>query len=205
MTQRGVERSTAPARPAGFTLIETMAVVAILALLVATFAPSLGALSGRRLQGAADALAARLEFARQRTVMTGIPHRVWIDLDGAVYRLEWFVTEAEERGEEAPLESEPLDLRGQTPLPLEAPRGETASFRPLPGPLGRDEVLEESLAFRGIETPEGWIGEGEAAIEFAPDGTAEYGSVVLDDESGRSLAVEVLPLAEAVRVTDAET
>jgi type II secretion system protein H len=204
MTWCGAERSVAPARRAGFTLIEMIAVVTILGLLVALVAPNLGALSGVTLRSAADVLAARLELARQRAVMTGIPHRVWIDLDGAAYRLEWFVTDAEELGDDAPLQPEPLDLRGQTPLPLEAPRGEAPSFRPLPGLLGRDEVLEESLAFRGIETPGGWTDEGEAAIEFAPDGTAEYGTVVLDDESGRSLAVEVLPLAEAVRVGDAE-
>jgi prepilin-type N-terminal cleavage/methylation domain-containing protein len=204
MTRRPGERPAARTRAGGFTLIETIAVVAIFGLLVAVVAPGLGTLTGRGLQDAADALAARLELARQRTVMTGIPHRVFVDLDGAAYRLEWLVTDAEERGEDAPLRPEPPDLRGQTPLPLEAPRDETRSFRPLPGMLGRDEVLEDSLAFRGIETPEGWIDEGEASIEFAPDGTAEYGTLVLDHESGRSLAVEVLPLAEAVRVRDAE-
>jgi type II secretion system protein H len=205
MKQGGAERSAAPARRAGFTLIEMIAVVTILGLLVALVAPNLGALSGVTLRSAADALAARLELARQRAVMTGIPHRVWIDLDGAAYRVEWFVTEAEALGDDAPPEPEPLDLRGQTPLPLEAPRGEAPAFRPLPGLLGRDELLQESLGFRGIETPAGWTDEGEVAIEFAPDGTAEYGTVVLDDETGRSLAVEVLPLAEAVRVGDAES
>jgi type II secretory pathway pseudopilin PulG len=181
-----------------------IAVVAIFALLMAVVAPNLRRLSGRALEGAAETLATRLELARQRTVTTGIPHRIWIDLDGAAYRLEWLVTDAEERGEEAPGRPPPLDLRGETPLPLEAPRDHTRAFRPLPGLLGRDEVLEESLAFRGIETQEGWIDRGEAAIEFATDGTADYASLVVDDESGRSLAVEVLPAAEAVRVSDAE-
>jgi hypothetical protein len=170
---------------------------------VALAAPNLGSLSGRALRQAADALAAQLELARQRAVVTGIPHRIWIDLDHAVYRLEWLASDAEERGE-APPEAEPLDLRGRTALPLEAPRGEERSFRPLPGLLGRDQTLEESLAFRGLETPEGWTDRGEAVIEFQTDGTAAYTSVVVDDDSGRSLAIDVLPLAEAVRVRDAE-
>ena len=73
---------------AGFTLIEMLAVVAIFSLLVAIVAPNIGRLSGRTLQAAADDLAARLELARQRAVVTGVPHRLWIDLDQASYRLE---------------------------------------------------------------------------------------------------------------------
>jgi prepilin-type N-terminal cleavage/methylation domain-containing protein len=186
----------------GFTLIEMIAVVAIFALLVAIVAPNLGKLSGRTLRNATDALAARIDLARQRTVMTGVPHRVWIDLDAASYRLEWFLTEAEALGEEPPAEEE-LDLRSGAPLPLEAPRVERA-FRPLPGILGRDAVLEASLTFRGVETPTGWIERGGTAIEFARDGTTETAAVFLDDDSGRALVIDVLPLAEAVRVSDAE-
>ena len=190
---------------AGFTLIEMIAVVAIFALLVAVVAPNLGNLSGRTLRNASDALAARIDLARQRTVMTGIPHRVWIDLDGVSYRLEWFVTEAEAQGEDEPAEAEPLDLRGGTPLPLAAPRGAERAFRPFPGDLGRDTLLEDSLVFRGVETPTGWVERGGTSIEFGTDGTTETAAVILDDDSGRSLVIDVLPLAEAVRVSDAES
>jgi prepilin-type N-terminal cleavage/methylation domain-containing protein len=201
MTPRGRRAGSA-----GFTLIETIAVVAIFALLVAVVAPNLGRLSGRRLRAAADDLAARLELARQRTIVTGIPHRLWIDLEAASYRLEWLVGEAEARGEASePVRPAELDLRGQTPLALEAPRDETRAFRPLPGLLGRDEVLADSLAFRGVETPAGFSEAGEVAIEFAPDGSADSTSVILDDESGRALAIDVLPLAETVRVGDVES
>lgn len=188
---------------AAFTLIEMIAVVLIFGLLVAIVAPNLGNLSGRTLRDAADALAARIELARQRTVMTGVPHRVWIDLDAVSYRLEWFLTEAEAQGEDEPAD-EPLDLRGDAPLPLEAPRGADRAFRPLPGSLGRDAVLEESLVFRGVETPTGWVERGGTAIEFSSDGTTVSAAVILDDTSGRSLVIDVLPLAEAVRVSDAE-
>jgi len=180
-----------------------IAEVLIFGLLVAIVAPNLGNLTGRTLRSAADALAARIELARQRTVMTGVPHRVWIDLDAASYRLEWFLTEAEAQGEDEPL-SQPLDLRGGAPLPLEAPRGAARAFRPLPGSLGSDALLESSLAFRGVETPTGWVDRGETAIEFANDGTTEAAAVILDDDSGRALVIDVLPLAEAVRVSDAE-
>ncbi len=182
-----------------------IAVVAIFALLVAVVAPNLGRLSGRTLREAADDLAARLELARQRTIVTGIPHRLWIDLDGATYRLEWLAGESAQQAPEAPSRPAELDLRGETPLPLEAPRGEAQAYRPLPGGLGRDEVLAESLAFRRVETPAGFIDRGEVAIGFAADGTADATTVILDDDSGHGLLIDVLPLAEAVRVTDAES
>ncbi len=210
--ERAAGRSSCGARPrraklskAGFTLIEIIAVVAIFALLVAVVAPNLGRLSGRTLRGAADDLAARLELARQRTIATGVPHRVWIDLDAAAYRLEWLVGDAEAGGgPEEPARPVELDLRGDAPLPLEAPRDETRAFRPLAGLLGRDELLADSLAFRGVETPAGFSDTGQATIEFAPDGTADSTSVILDDESGRALVIDVLPLAEAVRVSDVD-
>jgi len=192
-------------RKAGFTLIEMIAVVAIFALLVAVVAPNIGGLSGRRLQAAADDLAGRLELGRQGTVVTGIPHRLWIDLEAGAYRLEWLANDAEQAGEVELAAAGEIDVRGETPLPLEAPRDQTRAFRPLPGMLGRDELLEDSLAFRGVDTPEGWADRGEAAIEFATDGTADTISVIVEDESGDALAIRVLPLAEAVRVVDAES
>ena len=87
-----------PRRRAGFTLIEMMAVVAIFALLAGFVAPNLGLLSSRRLQQQAEQISAQLELARQRAIVTGIPHRLAIDLEGGSYWLEWYVTEAEATG-----------------------------------------------------------------------------------------------------------
>ncbi len=190
-------------RRSGFTLIEILAVVAIFALLTALIAPNLGSLSSRTLRQRAESIAASLELARQRSVLTGIPHRLLIDLDQSAYRLEWFVTELEAGGEAAESEPEPLDLRGQSPIPMAAPRGETRAYRPLPGLMGHFERLEDSVVFVGIETPEGWIDQGRVFVSFARDGTASYTALYLDDESGGSVVLDVLPLADAVRVSDA--
>ena len=132
-------------RRSGFTLIEILAVVAIFALLTALIAPNLGSLSSRTLRQRAESIAASLELARQRSVLTGIPHRLLIDLDQSAYRLEWFVTEVEAGGEAAESEPEPLDVRGQSPIPMAAPRGETRAYRPLPGLRGHFERLEDSV------------------------------------------------------------
>ena len=161
-------------RRSGFTLIEILAVVAIFALLTALVAPNLGFLSSRTLRQRGESVAARLELARQRTVLTGISHRLLIDLDEGTYRLEWFVTELEATGETGFAEAEALDLRGQTPIPMAAPLGEARLYRPLPGLIGRSERLEDSVFFSGIETRDGWIDEGQAFVSFTRDGTATY-------------------------------
>jgi type II secretion system protein H len=194
--------SSSPRRRAAFTLIEMMAVVAIFALLAAFVAPNLGVLSTRRLQLQAETLSGQLEYARQRAVVTGIPHRLSIDLEGGRYRLEWYVTEREALGERE--EPAALDLRGTSAIPMAAPLAALREFRPLPGMFGRDTQVEESLSFRLVDTPEGSVETGEAFVVFERDGTASHTEIVLADEDGHLLGVEVLPLADAVRIHDVE-
>jgi hypothetical protein len=43
------------------------------------------------------------------------------------------------------------------------------------------------------------------SIEFATDGTATYTALYLDDDSGRTLVLDVLPLADTIRISDATT
>ena len=90
----GPARASAHRR--GFTLIETLAVVAILALAAVIVLPNLAALGERRLRHAAQRLAAELELARQRAVVTGVPHRILFDLENGLYRIEWLGNADEE-------------------------------------------------------------------------------------------------------------
>jgi type II secretion system protein H len=174
-------------REAAFTLIEMLAVVTIFALIAGFALPNFGTLSRRQLRRDAQQLAGQLELARQRSVVTGIPHRVLIDLDSAAYRMEW-------RG--APDDAEAPDLlpppasqdTSQTPISLAAPVEEQREYAPLPGLFGRFTYLDGDLAFAGVETPAGWVDRGEVTIDF--------------DRDGQSLVLEVLPLAEAVRIRD---
>ena len=131
------------ARARGFTLIEIMAAVAIFALLAGLIAPRVGALTSRTLRQRAERIAARLELARQRSVLTGVPHRLLVDLDQGGYQLEWQATEAE--GREPAL---PLDLRGETPIPMAPAHAKQRSYRPLPGLMGRFEWLESGTIDR---------------------------------------------------------
>ena len=179
-----------------------LAVVAIFALLAAFVAPNLGIVSTRRLQHQAERISAQLELARQRSVVTGVPHRLAIDLDHGSYWLEWFVTEAEATGQPEP--PVVLDLRGSAPIPMAPTRQAERGFRPLPSVFGHASTLESPLLFQAVETPSGSVDRGEAFVVFERDGTASPTEIVLSDGDGHALALEVLTLAEAVRIRDVE-
>jgi len=190
---------------AAFTLIELLAVVAILALMATFILPNVGIMRDRVLRDQARLLAAQLELARQRAVVTGIPHRLLIDLEGGGYRLEWLASAEQPQPAAAPGDALAYDVDGATPLPLAAPAAASSEFQPVPGGLGEFHYLESDLFFTGIDTPEGWIERGDSFIAFDRDGTSSYTEIVIDDGAGREIALEILPLADAVRILDAES
>jgi prepilin-type N-terminal cleavage/methylation domain-containing protein len=192
-------------RTAAFTLIEMLAVVAIVALISSFVLPNIGALQDRTLRSQARLMAAQLELARQRAVITGIPHRLLIDLDGGGYRLEWLRAEPGTEPAAAPPEGPPeYDVRGGTPLPLAAPAEARREYQPVPGSFGKFLYLESNLEFAGLQTPEGWIKRGDAFVGFDRDGTASYTEIVIQDASGRRITLDVLPLDDAVRLRNDE-
>jgi len=186
-------------REAAFTLIEILAVVAIFALMAAFIMPNLGVLGSRALSQQGERIANQLELARQRSVMTSIPHRVLIDLEASAYRIEWQGPDPEA---EEPLPAQEPDpyASGGANLDLSPPTTEERPYTPLPGVFGRFSYLESDLTFVGVETPEGWIEQGEVSISFDRDGTSEYAEIVLDNDDGATLTLDVLPLADAVRI-----
>lgn len=72
--------STNGNKSAGFTLIELVLVMALLATIMAVSAPSLSrSFHGRNLDNQAAQLLAATEYARSEAVSQGIPMNVWID------------------------------------------------------------------------------------------------------------------------------
>ncbi len=184
----------------GFTLIEILAVVAILALVAAFVVPNMSGFRVRALRSEARQLAAQLELARQRAIVTGVPHRVWIELDQAEYRLEWLAEDPETAELAAATASEALDLHGTVPLELAAPPARELDFRPIPGNFGRLQVVADPFYFEAVETEEGRITRGQVSVEFARDGSAEYTEIYLQGAEGDHVALDVHPLDERVRI-----
>lgn len=180
-----------------------LAVVLIMGLVASLVIPAVGARSSAELRDQANHLANDLEFARQRTVMTAVPHRLLLDLDGAAYRVEWFVTEAEALGEEPAPPDLDVELSAQKRIDLTPPRGEERVFHPLPSQLGRTVILTDGIEFAGVETDRGPVARGAVTITFGRDGTVEPTTIVLMDGSGHRLALDLAPLDEAVLVRDA--
>ena len=153
-----------------------------------------------------EEIANRLELARQRTIVTGKPHRLTIDLDESNYILEWLAVD--ERAEEAASQPQPEyggSVPGASPLSLAPDRAASAYFRPLPGLFGKRKWLEDGIFFARVETDQGEADRGETTIEFENDGTTDGATIVLENEDGDALFVEVAPLADAVRVFHAES
>jgi prepilin-type N-terminal cleavage/methylation domain-containing protein len=193
-------------RSDGFTLVELLAVMLILAMLAAVVIPGLSILGARPLHAAAQRLASDLEFARVRSVLLGVPHRVVIDLDGGAWHVEWLVTKAEALGQERASDASADEESGggRHHLDVSAPRGEAPEYRPVPASVGATTALEDDLVFSEIDTSQGPVNHGTVAVGFERDGTADPIQIVLADARGHVVSVDVEPLEEAVAVRDAQ-
>ena len=192
----------AGAQGRGFTLIEVLAVVAILALAAVIVLPNLAALGERRLRHAAQRLAAELELARQRAVVTGVPHRVLLDLENGVYRIEWL---GQEEDEALPVAAAlEYDVDEGSELPLRPPMRTAIEFVPVPDSFGTFHNFDGDVFVAGLETSYGWITTGLPEVVFERDGSAAYTEIVLEERGGAKQTLAVLPLDDAVRFVDNE-
>jgi type II secretion system protein H len=186
------------ARRAGFTLLEMLAVVMIIGLISSLVLPGLGFATARTLENQAQQLAAALEFARQRTVMTSVPHRVVLDLDAEAWWVEWQpAPEAPDATalEEAERESGRIDL---SPPPTQA-----GEFAALESGVGRRSRLPDGVYLASVSTPEGVVERERVAVAFERDGSADPTEITLLGDGGTARVLQVRPLADAVRILDA--
>jgi len=196
------EAETCRSATPGFSLVELLAVMLIMGLLAAVALPNLGLRGAREVQDDAAQLAASLEFARERAVMTGIPHRLMLDLDQRAWWIEWQPPPAPGR-DDSPAPG-PARWAEEKKLPLEAPAADSVGhFEPLPRPHGAPQRFPGGLRFVEVESATGSTREGRAWVRFDPDGTAPATRLLLVAKDGREIALDVAPLAQAIRITHA--
>jgi hypothetical protein len=160
--------------------------------------PALGAGGGRALRKQGDRLAATLELARQRAVVTGKPHRLVIDVEQGAFAVEWLVDEAMAYGEEP--EEIPVEEPADGTVDLSPPTEAVLEYFPIPNRFGGFDRLDQGYFFEGVDTPEGWIESGEVYVVFDWDGSTDAAQIVISDADNRSIDLDVAPLLETVRI-----
>jgi prepilin-type N-terminal cleavage/methylation domain-containing protein len=214
MLPGAVRRRRSPLRRRrGFTLIEIIAVVAIIAMVFALGIPQLGGRSWDALGDEAENIAESLRFARQRAIMTGVPHRVLIDLEEGGYLIEWYVSQGQALsavGEEGG-DGGGAGLMGlaggafgedeEVVLDLHPPPESERDYHPIPHrELGSFRWLDDALYFVGVEGAAGWVESGDYGIVFYEDGTTDPALVELANAQDEHLTLEIEAVLDRVRV-----
>jgi prepilin-type N-terminal cleavage/methylation domain-containing protein len=200
--KRGTRRENASER-AGFTLLEILAVILIGALLLSFMVPNLSSLKSRAIRADADGIVAMVDLGRQRAVVTQTPHRMFIDIKRARYGLEWLAP-IEEEDPYDERDASGLEIIAGTMLSLSPPPVVIREFYRLPGLMGRPKVLGIDVSFATIETEGGSVRSGAVYVDFYRDGTSSATIITLDNADGQTLQLEILPLADSVRIKHGE-
>jgi len=178
----------------GFTLLEVLVVIGLVAAITFIVAPRIGARLSSGLPGATDIMRAELGFAAQRAVSSGETHRLVIDLEKQRFRLEHTIRN--DLASEAALPGSPalLDLRPPRREIEEAPVDDSAGeWRTL-------EIDDVRLALVRLGDQE--ITNELASISFSSDGGADPAEIVLVDQYTRAKRVRVLPFTAEIEIED---
>lgn len=161
----------------GFTLIELIVVMALLATVLAVAAPSLSRFfRSRTLDSEACRFVALTRYAQSRAVSEGVPMLLWIDCEAGRYGLvaeSVFVNEDDKAIEFALAENLEIEVESQSLIPPQ-PRGLTALSR-MGGQLQIirftpdgfiDESSPERIAIRQGDDAIVWIGLSRTRLNY---------------------------------------
>jgi len=194
---------------AGFTLIELMAVVVVIGLALGLVLPNLAASRSAQLEESGNQIAGRLELARERAIVTGAAHRVFLDLEMGSVVVEWHVDEERayaHLSDSDVVSANPESASTEAPysanraISLSPPIREERDYYPIPNRFGNDEWLPEDTFFEGVSTPDGWIDDGTVQIVFQVDGSTDYAEIILVDSWENRAILEVQPMLQTVRI-----
>jgi general secretion pathway protein H len=196
---------------AGFTLIEVLIVVALIAILSGSVIYGTGMLSSSRLRGAATLIASGVRLGLARANSSGHPTRLTLDLDNDKVLLEEASSsvmlrekKAPAGGAEAATEAE-QQAKAEGDRILEGPRAPRATFRPIPKfsdtPTGRELGSGVDLAQVQTEHDDDPVTSGRGYVYFWPGGLAERAYIQLRRAGGEdALTVIVSPLTGRTKI-----
>ncbi|MSP93065.1 MAG: type II secretion system protein GspH [Myxococcales bacterium] len=201
--------SGAPApQLAGFTLIELMVVVLLVALVTAAVVVGVGNLRGASVQAEAGKVAVAVRYLYNLSVLTGRAHRLVIDVDAGAW---W----GEEQTSADPCEA--FLLPGNEPdKPARKGKGKAGTdeadappsdsgFEAAKSQLLQRSDLDKGIRFLGVMTTHQQepSDRGQAFVYFFPNGTTEHALIWLkedDVEDADAMTVEVQPLQGTARL-----
>jgi prepilin-type N-terminal cleavage/methylation domain-containing protein len=197
----------------GFTLIEVILVVAIIAVVVTGATFGLGAITRTRLRSSAFKVTSAARFAYNRSLTQGTTTRLVFDFEKntmAIEETETPVTLAtEEQLEADPGQAvDPWDLaRARLEQPLDVVRP-TSPFHPITNQHGK--ILErytaqpvgDGIAIQALISPHETDKrtDGEGSLYFFPGGVTEHAVIQLSDSSETVYSVEIHPLTGNARI-----
>jgi general secretion pathway protein H len=201
-------------KSSGFTLIETLIVVALIAILSGSVLYGTGMLSSSRLRGAASLIASGVRLGLARANTSGHATRMTLDLDNDKVLLEEASgsvmlrdKKATAGGAQAATEAEKAEQKAKAEGDriLQGPHAPRATFRPIPSfsdtPTGRELGSGVDLAQAQTEHDEEPVTSGRAYVYFWPGGITERAYIQLKRPGGMdALTVVVSPLTGRTRI-----
>jgi len=197
----------------GFTLIEVMLVVAIIAAVVTGATFGIGAITRTRLRSSAFKVTSAARFAYSRSLTQGTTTRLHFDLEKntmAVEETDTPVTLAtdEQLESDAGQAVDPWDLaRARLEKPL-SPIEPSSPFHPIRNQSGKAlkrytaQPVGDGISIHALITPHETDGrtDGEGSVYFFPGGLTEHAVIQLSDSSDTVYSVEIHPLTGDARI-----
>jgi prepilin-type N-terminal cleavage/methylation domain-containing protein len=152
----------------GFTLIELILAILVIALIGGLVAPLFSnSLPSLRVRKSGDELLAAARKAHTDAVLTSRRHRLVMRAPTEDAPARWWLA----------FETRPLE--------------EPGVFRRLPGGWSEEFALPETVRFASTEGARTDAETGDAYVEFNPDGTATEATIVVENDRGDRVTLQV--------------
>jgi general secretion pathway protein H len=206
-------RRALPKSSGGFTLIEVILVVSIIAVIVTGATFGLGAVTRTRLRSSSYKVMSAARFAYNRAITQGTTTRLLFDFEKNTMAVQETYTPVTLATDEQ-LESDegaaidPWDLaRARIEKPLEPPVPRSP-FQPIANSSGKElkrytaQPIGDGISIHALITPHELQKrtEGEGAVYFFPGGVTEQAVIQLSDSSETVYSVEIHPLTGHAKI-----